>query len=75
MNEKQIEAALAALSEQRPRAPAKSVEDMVRTVRLFRKEQQLRFGEEAPKPERHTEKRLSAGAPAKEPAKDKPKTL
>ena len=71
MNEKQIEAALAALSEQMPRAPEKSIEDMVRTVNLLNKERQHRIGETSPAPVRRTQKQLSSGSPVK----DKPKTL
>lgn len=63
MNEKQIEAALAALAEQRPRAPAKSIEDMVRTVSLLTQARQQRMGEDAPEPTRRAKKQLSSGSP------------
>ena len=35
MNDKQIAAALSALAQQKPRIPAKSIEDMVRTVQML----------------------------------------
>lgn len=70
MNEKQIEAALSGLSQQRPRAPTASIDDMVRTVGLLQKVRRQRMGITAdPKPQ--PKKQLSAGTPVK----DKNKTL
>lgn len=70
MNEKQIEAALTALSQQRPRAPTKDIEEMVRTVSLLRTERMHRLGDQA-EPKKQPPTQLSTGSPVK----DKNKTL
>ncbi|MBR3267455.1 MAG: hypothetical protein IKI58_01805 [Oscillospiraceae bacterium] len=70
MTERQIDAALAGLARQQPRAPAKSIEAMARTVSLLGAERKQRMGITA-EPEKKPSKKLSAGTPVK----DKNKSL
>ena len=63
MNDRQIEAALVGLGGQMPRAPALTVENMVKTVQMLNRERFKRTGI-APEPQtRHRE--LTTGAPVK----------
>lgn len=63
MNEMQIEAALVGLGGQMPRAPAMTVENMVKTVKMLNRERVKRTGVE---PEPQTRRReLTAPAAVK----------
>jgi len=70
MNERQIEAALAGLSMQRPRAPTQCIEKMVQMTALFQTERMHRLGNPA-ELRAQPKNQLSAGSPVK----DKNKTL
>lgn len=69
MNERQIDAALAGLAQQLPRAPTKSIEEMVRTVNQLSRERLRRAAEAADQGSRT--KQVSPG----KPVKDKNKSL
>ena len=63
MNERQIEAALVGLGGQMPRAPAITVENMVKTVKMLNRERAKRTGI-APEPQTRR-RELKTGTPVK----------
>ena len=75
MDERRLEAALNGLSEQRPRAPAKEINDMVQTVNALSRERAKRLEKTAAPAKQQApvsrQRTLSTG----KPVKDKKKTL
>ena len=76
MDDERIDAALDGLAENRPRAPAKTIDDMAHTVNAFEAEKQRRLGKNTViNPKKELAPKQTQRVAEKKAKKDKGRTL